>query len=357
MIHLTTHQLSSYLDRELPESSTELVRRHLDACKECTLWFAAFREQEAVLDRVLTHDPGEEFFTGFADKVLGAPKTGPVSAPASARAAPEAPARAEVPGRRDALPAPTPTPRRSARAPAIPWFAAAVLCLIVGAIGYTLPRPGPTTPPANTPAAPPTPDARGPAPTRAAMTAPPSAVPPPAASVDRGRAGVEPGAARELPVPESTARELPVPESIAPVRRIITTTEVVPAPVAWSRTETLPKPRAPEAPDEFAAAPLTAAPLIGAARKASNAAALDSSAANLDAAGSAWEKVIPTLSGAEQMIARQKLAEARYRAWMAAPDPYRAAAATAALRSFLVLSPPGPRHDLARAWLKRINGG
>jgi hypothetical protein len=63
------------------------------------------------------------------------------------------------------------------------------------------------------------------------------------------------------------------------------------------------------------------------------------------------------LSGAEQTIARQKLAEARYRAWVAAPDPYRAAAATASLRSFLVLSPPGPRHDLAKTWLKRIHGG
>jgi hypothetical protein len=109
--------------------------------------------------------------------------------------------------------------------------------------------------------------------------------------------------------------------------------------------------------DEFAAAPDSAAPLIAAARQASRAAALDSTAARLDAVGEAWEKVVPTLSGAEQTIARQDLAEARFRAWVAAPDPYRAAAATASLRSFVVLSPPGPRRELAKEWLRRINGG
>lgn len=426
MIHLTTHQLSSYLDRELPESSTELVRRHLEACQECTLWFAAIRDQEAVLDRILVHDPGEEFFARFADEVLGQPKSAPaakssdrrgeadrriveqrvterrvmerrvgderrgavaaeavrVTTPAPATSA--APPEPAVRSRRDAPPAPTPIPRRSSRQPAIPWFAAAVLCLIVGAIGYTLPRPerfpgagrpeATRTPGAAGPAAPPALDAHGPAPTRAAITAPPSpttqpsppspdsraaaphsptsaiaggnvAVMPPAATVDRSSVDEEPGARRALP-PEG---------SIAPVRRIITTTEALTAPVTPPKTETAPKPR--PAPDEFAAVPLSAVPLVEAARKASRTASLDSSAANLDAAASAWEQAIPALSGAETRIAREKLAEARYRAWMAAPDPYRAAAATASLRAFLVLTPPGPRHDLARTWLKRINGG
>lgn len=173
------------------------------------------------------------------------------------------------------------------------------------------------------------------------------AVTPPVATLDRSSVDEEPGAARTLP-PE---------RSIAPVRRILTTTEALPAPVSPSRAQPKPRPPSPPAPDEFAAAPPSAVPLVDAARKASKAASLDSSAANLDAAANAWEQAIPALSGAQTTVAREKLAEARYRAWMAAPDPYRAAAATASLRAFLVLTPPGPRHDLARMWLKRINGG
>ena len=43
MIHLTPQQLSSYMDGELNEASTELVRRHMGACEECTLKFAHSR--------------------------------------------------------------------------------------------------------------------------------------------------------------------------------------------------------------------------------------------------------------------------------------------------------------------------
>ncbi|MGE5179566.1 MAG: zf-HC2 domain-containing protein, partial [Bacteroidota bacterium] len=70
MIHLTIHQLSSYIDRELPESSTELVRRHLDSCEECTRRFGDLQEQEAILNQVLVHDPGAAFFVHFPDLVL-----------------------------------------------------------------------------------------------------------------------------------------------------------------------------------------------------------------------------------------------------------------------------------------------
>lgn len=343
MIHLTTHQLSSYLDRELPESSTELVRRHLDGCEECTRRFAAFREQEAILDRVLAHDPGEEFFARFANQVLGEPEP---------NAALSAPAAQAANARREAPPPPACVPRPARSQPAIPWFAAAILCLIVGAIGYMLPRPVQT------------PDMSGPGPGRAADSSRPGPLRAPTAPGLPGvQAADEPPA--HSPMRESTEESVHAPQmlpaegSIVPVRRIITTTMVRSAQVARSAQAPPSVPRPPSAspPDEFAGAPPPVAPLIAAARKASEAAALDSSAANLDAVGNAWEQVVPALGGVEQTIARQDLAEARYRAWLAAPDPYRAAAATASLRTFLVLSPPGPSRDLAKTWLRRINGG
>jgi hypothetical protein len=96
--------------------------------------------------------------------------------------------------------------------------------------------------------------------------------------------------------------------------------------------------------------------LLTVARRASQAAAADSSAANLDAAAEAWDQAVSALSGAQQTIARRHLAESRYRAWMAAPDAYRAASAIASLRAFLVLTPPSPERDLAKEQLRRIGG-
>ena len=69
MIHLTPQQFSSYMDGELNEVSTELVRRHMGACEECTLKFAALEEQEEHLSHALVHEPGDEFFERFAAAV------------------------------------------------------------------------------------------------------------------------------------------------------------------------------------------------------------------------------------------------------------------------------------------------
>ncbi len=69
MIHLTPQQLSSYMDGELNEVSTELVRRHMGACEECTLKFAALEVQEEHLSHALVHEPGDEFFERFAAAV------------------------------------------------------------------------------------------------------------------------------------------------------------------------------------------------------------------------------------------------------------------------------------------------
>ncbi len=67
MIHLTLHQLSAHLDGELAEASTELVRRHLSQCSECTERFALIEAQEEILECLLNHDPGEAFFDYFVD--------------------------------------------------------------------------------------------------------------------------------------------------------------------------------------------------------------------------------------------------------------------------------------------------
>ncbi|HYJ33263.1 MAG TPA: zf-HC2 domain-containing protein [Candidatus Binatia bacterium] len=360
MIHLTTHQLSAFLDRELPESSIQLVRRHLDGCAECALRFEAFREQETILDRVLVHDPGEEFFSGLADRVVGPGRKPRVTKSEGARA--------PMPERVAAAPAAVPAPhaairrkaslsasRRPRQQPAIPWFAAAILCLIVGAIGYTIPRPFPRPNPA--PAGErPAPPAE-PAQHSVVLERQPEPLPKPETT-----ALAPVTAARAL---ETPTRVTPKPSAV-PVRRFQTTTSVAPSPVHalprdWpavgapeARTQTMPKPAA--IPDELAGAPPAAAPLVAIARRSSQAAAADSSAANLDAAANAWDQAVPALTGAEQAIARRHLAEARYRAWLAAPDAYRAASAIASLRSFIVLSPPSPDRDLAKEELKRIGG-
>lgn len=69
MIHLTIQQLSSYLDGQLSESSAEHTRQHLAECEECASKYAALEEQEALLTRALTHDPGDAFYDTFASGV------------------------------------------------------------------------------------------------------------------------------------------------------------------------------------------------------------------------------------------------------------------------------------------------
>lgn len=171
----------------------------------------------------------------------------------------------------------------------------------------------------------------------------------------------------ESPAHSTVETAIVAPEpSVVPVRRFRTTTSVVPSPAPalpqgrpgvdtfGARRDASPAPAA--VPDEFAGAPPSAAPLLAVARRASQAAAADSSAANLDAAAEAWDQAVSALSGAEQSIARRHLAESRYRAWLAAPDAYRAASAVASLRAFLVLTPPSPERDLAKERLRRLGG-
>ena len=449
VIHLTIHQLSSYIDRELPMSSTELVRRHLESCEECTRRFSTLQEQEAILNRILVHDPGAAFFVLFPGLVLeeaakaresarggadrraadrrvddrrvterrvgGGDRRGtgdrrevasgagiasarpivswkpvapeevvasgatPAEREATARRAAHAPTDRVASDRREE---PSRKPLRShARTsqPAIPWFAALILCVVVGALTYVLPRPGSRLPverPGH--AASESPRGSSPAPEKepsearserkiasvergAARDESAADVEQGAANIEQGVTGNEPGAS--APPDRAPARVEPLPppapaNDVVPVRRFITTTEAAPerppatAPPRPRTSQPAPRVK----PDEFAAAAESARPLVVAAQSASRAAVLDSSAANLDAAADAWDRAIPSLDGALQTAARRNLADARCRAWLAAPDPYRAANATAALRAYLVFAPPGPGRDAAKAWLLRISG-
>ncbi|MGE5179670.1 MAG: hypothetical protein ACM3PF_11290, partial [Bacteroidota bacterium] len=293
--------------------------------------------------------------------------------------------------------------------PAIPWFAALILCVVVGALAYVLPRPGSRAPVERPePAVGESPRGSNPVPEREPSRARAGRR---IASVERraaraedatggeqgvagggqGALGVEPGASAasdEPPAPAGAAITPPSPagepeapetrtatpdrapalaeplpprageNDVVPVRRFITRTEAAPerpragaAPLVRATT-----PSPPPKPDEFAAASESARPLVLAAQSASRAAVVDSSAANLDAAADAWDRAIPSLDGALQTSARRNLADARYRAWLAAPDPYRVANATAALRAYLVFAPQGPGRDAAKARLLRLSG-
>jgi hypothetical protein len=126
MIHLTPQQLSSYMDGELNEVSTELVRRHMGACEECTLKFAALEEQEEQLSAALVHEPGDEFFDRFAAEVERQlpPGKEPVSKRGSTSPAKRAAALREAArdgergtAREVAMPVPFPTPEAKSDRP------------------------------------------------------------------------------------------------------------------------------------------------------------------------------------------------------------------------------------------------
>ena len=115
MIHLTPQQLSSYMDGELNEVSTELVRRHMGACEECTLKFAALEVQEEQLSQALVHEPGDDFFDRFPAEVERQLPPGPgpkrgSSSPASRAAAVREAARAAALEQSASAPFPTGEP-------------------------------------------------------------------------------------------------------------------------------------------------------------------------------------------------------------------------------------------------------
>jgi hypothetical protein len=67
--HLTPEQLTAHLDGAESAATRSETERHLAECATCRDALTELREMETSLGRALTHDPGEEYFATFADRV------------------------------------------------------------------------------------------------------------------------------------------------------------------------------------------------------------------------------------------------------------------------------------------------
>jgi len=461
VIHLTLHQLSAYLDGELVETSTEIVRRHLAECGECTLKFATLEEQEQELAPSLSHDPDDAFFERLAISVEEAipqesatpGKTEPGSALPLGRGAPAVAARTTAVAPSGPATGPTPAgladdpkvderaqpqaPTPGRRDSLTPWIAAVVV-LLVGAsvavvairsgrlgpdstrrggpsestprvardragktpepvnkppadmeVARSAPQPAPT--PAPTPAVEPAPARveepdQAPAPIQVAALAPPpaplvqtpspAAPPTPAASAPAAISAAPkpvaaaPSEAPGRPKPDEGSLQGGPSKNLFPVIRTKTVVEtpgravepLAPAPegdagAQQGRAAPAPNPANEPVPrpDVFAGLPPNLSAPIRIAERKSEEASLDPSAASYEAAAAEWERALSLLRRTpHEGAVRFRLAEARYGAWQVSPDAYRAAAATAALRSCIVFAAPGPDRDEAKRRLSEI---
>ena len=397
MIHLTPQQISSFLDGELTEASTELVRLHLASCEDCTLAYARAEEQAEQLARVLAHDPGAEYFAGFAatvEQLIHVGKVEPQPKNRSARVVPVEPAPAPAPAVESSAterPAPPPAleapiepsaqehppsppvaapaePVRSVRrrresdrrpVPAIPWYVAAILVVIAGSVGVMVSRIPPHERPAEEPppsVEPPAPKVESPEP---GLVAPATPEPETGQPIDQANA-------ETLPATEEAEPERLVPEpmrTLMPVTRVVTVVETTRAAPSASERPAATRPslvrRTPAPlvePDPFAALLAELQARVTAARRATAHAYEDPTAAHYESAAAAWESVVADLRGhAAQPRARFQLASARYRAWEMHPDARRAAAAVAALRLHLVYAVPGTERDSSKTRLARLS--
>lgn len=153
MIHVTIQQLSSHLDGELSGASADLVKRHLASCTECDSKFAALKEQEELLSKMLMHDPGDAFFDQLAidlEKLIGmrAATSGPAIVAGARRAsrrtvsvhrAEPAPAPVE-PARESGAPLPSHDRRLAGLplAPSVRWIVATALLVLLGGVGIAV---------------------------------------------------------------------------------------------------------------------------------------------------------------------------------------------------------------------------
>jgi outer membrane biosynthesis protein TonB len=321
------NQISAYIDGELPEASVELVRLHLSSCLECAERFGYVEEQEEALARLLVNDPGDAFFAGFAERVLG-----PEAPPEEEKVLEPRPDAASSPPPRAAAPIEEPAPRTAPPKP---------------------PAPGPRTAPAR----PATPEPR-PTPPR-----PPTAEP-------RAARPAHPGKGR-LVVLASAVVLILSSVAIVTLRRgaldspsaswIVEHLD----PTSWfgggagKRGTRGADDRQPEP------APADSAPAIptvvdsGALDRAAARSAMAESVRSPEAyddAAAAWTDALPLLENDPEELAsgRREVAAARYVAWSLMPTPNRRGAALDAVRAYLLVAPPGPERDLAWKWLARL---
>ena len=84
MNHLSDEQLSALLDDALPPGERAACDAHLAGCDACRARLAEALALDESLGKALTHDPGEAYFTDFADRVskrIAAGSSSPATAP------------------------------------------------------------------------------------------------------------------------------------------------------------------------------------------------------------------------------------------------------------------------------------
>ena len=314
MIHLTMNQISAYVDSELPEASIELVRLHLSSCLECAERFGHLEEQEEALGRLLVNDPGDGFFAGFAEQVL--------SYMPERHLAPAKPERAA------ATPPVAPTVRSTPPPEVIPSMS-------------TEPAP---KPPQET--HPPKPAAAKPKPTshrvRHAMLAGSLVLVLSALAIVVGRRGM-------MDSPSTTW----VLDHLDPTSWFGRGA----APGGAAAAHDSDKPNSSPADSTNSSYPtvVDSGVLDRAAAKSAMAESVGSPDA-YDAAAEAWLDALPILANDPEELAsgRREVASARYVAWSLLPTPQRRAAALEAVRTDLLVAPPGAQRDLAWKWLSRL---
>ncbi len=90
MSHLSQEQLSAHADGALTGRALERAALHLADCVECRIAYERMVRDTTALGRALAHDPGDDYFATFADRVAERI----AREPARAAGAPVAPPRA-----------------------------------------------------------------------------------------------------------------------------------------------------------------------------------------------------------------------------------------------------------------------
>lgn len=110
------------------------------------------------------------------------------------------------------------------------------------------------------------------------------------------------------------------------------------------------------APDPFEGEAAATRAEVARARQQAGLAARERSAGAWDAAATDWARVLARVAGVGSADeARYRVAEARFRAWEAAPDARRARLAEETLTSFLVRAPLGAKRDQASRWAQQLS--
>jgi len=105
----------------------------------------------------------------------------------------------------------------------------------------------------------------------------------------------------------------------------------------------------------LSALPDSLRPIGELAQRLSTVAGRSKDARQHEAAAAQWERLLIGVAGTSLEIpTRGRIAEQRYQAWEASPDPRRAQAAREALTGYLVRAPIGPERNRATLWLDNV---